>query len=131
MKTNFLILAAASLGLAAQTHNGELSAKVPFPFEMNGKQMPAGDYKLRYSADRPYASMSHLDSGNGFLFAVRKTSGVQMDRSVLIFSATANRYVLTAIGDKANSATMQLPTSRSAAEIAKAEVSRIAVVAAE
>lgn len=127
MKTNLLILAAASsLGLSAQ-----MTAKVPFAFEINGRQMPAGKYDLKASADLPYATFRHSDTGRGFLVVVGPSSAVKLNRSVLTFLSQPDRYILTTITDKTTGNAMPLPRGKAARETAKGEVTSIAVTVAE
>ena len=132
MKLTFLILAAAaSLGLAAQSGFPRMTAKVPFAFEMNGKQMPAGSYDLQYTSDRPYATVRHAATGRAFLFEVRKTSGVRLDRSAFSFDRRADRYILTAVSDRVTGYSIVLPRGRAAREMANNQVTSVAVTVAE
>ena len=132
MKLTFLILAAAaSLGLAAQSGFPRMTANVPFAFEMNGKQMPAGSYDLQYTSDRPYATVRHAATGRAFLFEVRKTSGVRLDRSAFSFDRRADRYILTAVSDRVTGYSIVLPRGRAAREMANNQVTSVAVTVAE
>ena len=133
MKLTILILAAAaSLGLAAQAAFPRMTVKAPFAFEMNGKQMPAGEYDLQYAAERPYATVRHAATGRAFLFEVRKTSGVQLNQSALTFTRTIlNRYILTAVSDRTTGNAIILPAGRAAKEMAASQVTSVAVTVAE
>ena len=132
MKLTFLILAAAaSLGLAAQSGFPRMTANVPFAFEMNGKQMPAGSYDLQYTSDRPYATVRHAATGRAFLFEVRKTSGVRLDRSAFSFERRADRYILTAVSDRVTGYSIELPRGRASREMANSQVTSVAVTVAE
>jgi len=134
MNLTFFILAAAvtSLGLAAETAFPRMTVNVPFAFEMNGKQMPAGDYELQYAAERPYATVRHAATGRAFLFEVIKTSGARLNQSVLTFTRTiSDRHILTAVSDKVTGNAIVLPRDRAAREMATSQVASVAVTVAE
>jgi hypothetical protein len=132
MKLNFLILfAAASLGLAAQTSYPKMTAQVPFPFEITGKPMPAGTYQLNYSADQPYATVRHVATGRGFLFDVRRGGGIRLDRSMLTYLVQGDRRVLASVTEIGTGNKIELPKSRAAKELTKAEAKSVAVTVAE
>ena len=132
MKLKAILIAAASvLGMSAQTASVDMEAKVPFAFEVNGRTMPAGEYSLHSEAPKTYATVKHAATGRGFLFEVRKTSGVRMERSVLVFDRRGDRFVLRAVADKQTGAAIDIPQSRGAGEAAVSAVSRIALTVAE
>ena len=132
MKLKFMIVeGAASLGLAAQSSYPQVTAEVAFAFEMNGRQMPAGNYALQYSAEGSYATIRHAETGRRFFFAFNNTSGVRLDQSVLTFLRHSDRYVLNAISDKANGNVINLPRGRAAKEMAKGEVTSVSATIAE
>lgn len=132
MKCNAIFfIGAAVFGLNGQTASVEMEAKVPFAFEVNGKGMPAGDYTLRTSATRSYATVKHAVTGRGFLFEVRPTAGVGIDRSALVFDRRGDRFVLNAVVDTRTGAAITIPQSRAARENQTSSVSRITLTAAE
>jgi hypothetical protein len=132
MKLRFLILAAAaSLGLAAQTIDPRMTAQVPFPFEITGRQMPAGKYHLDYSGGRSFATVRHAATGRAFLFDVRAGGGVQLSRSRLTFLVQGDRHVLAAISEFGTRNKIELPKSRAAKELMKAQVTSVAITVAD
>ncbi len=127
-KTAILTFAAACALSAAP---GDITANVPFPFEFNGKAMPAGNYQIRPSTDRHFLLAIHA-KGPMFLFAAEPTSGVTIAQSILQFQPAAGRYVLSAIVDKSTGAFMKLPVSRAAKEMtAQATPVTVPITAAE
>ena len=120
---------AAACALSAAP--GDITANVPFPFEFNGKAMPAGNYQIRPSTDRHFLVAIHA-KGPMFLFAAEPTSGVTIAQSILQFQPVAGRYVLSAIVDKSTGAFMKLPVSRAAKEMtAQATPVTVPITAAE
>lgn len=113
-KLSFLTLIAACALSAAP---GDITANVPFPFEFNGKAMPAGEYQIRASADRRYTMATHAN-GPTVLFATDPTSGVAIANSNLQFQTVGGRYVLTAFIDKSTGALRKLPVTRNVKETA-------------
>ena len=127
-KTIIFALAAACALSAAP---GDISANVPFPFEFNGKAMPAGKYTIRASADRHFHTAIHAN-GPMFMLAADPASGVSIAQSMMHFQSAAGRHVLTAFVDKSTGAFMKLPVSRAAKEMAaKATPVTVAITAAE
>ena len=113
-KASFLTFVAACALSAAP---GDVTANVPFPFEFNGKAMPAGKYQIRPSADRRYTMATHAN-GPTVLFASDPTSGVAISNSNLQFQPVDGRYVLTAFVDKNTGALRKLPVTRIVKETA-------------
>lgn len=113
-KFSFLtIIAACALSAAP----GDITANVPFPFEFNGKAMPAGKYQIRPSADRRYTMATHAN-GPTVMFASDPTSGVAISNSNLQFQPVGGRYVLTAFVEKSTGALRKLPVARNIKESA-------------
>jgi len=131
MKLKILILTAAALGLAAQTAPSNMTANVPFAFEVNGKPMPAGSYRLLHSKERPYATVRHTATGRAFLVVVKPAGGVRLERVALTFDNLANRYVLTSISDLAGGGSIPVPRSRATRELPASAVISVAVTIAE
>lgn len=56
MIRTFAMLIAAGAAITAQAYiaePGDLTVSIPFPFEAGQKQMPAGDYIVRFDANQP------------------------------------------------------------------------------
>ncbi len=107
MKTTFLILAAATLfGLAAESVN--------FPFEVNGKQMPAGKYLVHDAGTRHALRISEAKTGHSF-FVVGTTAN-SAAKTILNFNRYGDAYVLTSVTN--NGAVLTVPNSRRTIETA-------------
>ena len=132
MNTRLLILAAAAtLGLTAQSSTGKMTANIPFAFEVNGKQMNAGAYDVRYSKEQSFATVRHARTGNGFLFGVPPTSGVRLDHGVLHFEEHSKGQVLISVSDKGTGTAIRIPRTRAGNEMAKASAISIQLIAAK
>ena len=107
MKTTFLALAAATLfGLAAESVN--------FPFEVNGKQMPAGKYVVRDAGPRHALCISEAASGRSFYVVGTPASAAA--RTLLNFNRYGDAYVLTSVSN--NGTVFNVPKSGRAMEAA-------------
>ena len=107
MKTTFLILAAATLsGLAAESVN--------FPFEVSGKQMPAGKYVVRDAGPSHALRISEEKTGHGFFVVGPTAKGTA--KTMLNFNRYGDAYVLTSVTN--NGAVLNLPNSRRTTESA-------------
>ena len=107
MKTTFLILAAATLsGLAAESVN--------FPFDVNGKQMPAGKYLVHDAGTRHALRISEAKTGHSFFVA--GTTANSAAKTILSFSRYGDAYVLTSVIN--DGAVIPVPKSRRTVESA-------------
>ena len=109
MKTTFLILAAATLfGLAAES--------VPFPFDVNGKKMPAGKYEVRDAGTRHALRIVEASTGRTF-FVIGGSAN--WAKTMLNFNRYGDAYVLTSVTN--NGVLLTVPVSRRTSEVAMSE----------
>ena len=118
-----LVGALALVSLPAEA--GEISAKVPFSFEVNGKTLPPGTYSLS-NTDAALLVRSH---GSGvYVMATRLDSS---DRDAkLVFHKYGERYLLRQVW-MGTGAGRQLPQSREERELISAARSNGRLASAE
>lgn len=114
-----LMAAAAAMTMAAQSSAGRLLASVPFPFEVNGKAMPAGQYELvRPPQGKSVVIRNRVDSG----VRVAVLAGEAEHRrpsNELVFRKYGTRYFLGEIQYGGRNVAMRLPAARNERELAR------------
>lgn len=129
MKRNISLFAAAALGLAAQDAAKTISATVTFPFEVNGRELPAGKYEAVRQAHRPYIAIRNAASGKSFFVITPGARPNGSGKASLTFDRYGDRHVLTSIAD--SGAILTVPRSRRARELAKTNNPVTVVASAE
>jgi hypothetical protein len=114
-----ILAAAAAMSVAAQSSAGRLLASVPFPFEVNGKAMPAGQYELvRPPQGKSVVIRNRVDSG----VRVAVLAGEAEHRrpsNELVFRKYGTRYFLGEIQYAGRNVAMQLPAAKAERELAR------------
>ena len=118
MKTTLLMLAAMMTAMA-QGPGPRVVATIPFPFEVNGKAMPAGQYELvRPPQGKSVVIRNRVDSG----VRVAVLAGEAEHRrpsNELVFRKYGTRYFLGEIQYAGRNVAMQMAVTRNERELAR------------
>jgi hypothetical protein len=121
---NLAIAAMLSVMLVnAQSGMPSLRADIPFTFEMRGLSLPAGDYRVDFSADRGYVTVRSQE--NAAEAAMGLTIGVYPNRAKeiepkLVFNKYGDRYFLSQVWHP--SLVRELPKSKQERELVTSRV---------
>ena len=119
MRTGFrkaMVLAAGLLVFAGGTANAEgLRVKVPFPFVVEGRQFPAGEYRVQRDDTNPSIVFVRPENrhSTGMYVATIPASGHDPagDKPALIFKRDEKQYRLTDVWESADTG-HEVPGSR-------------------
>ena len=96
------MLAAALVGMLAGSARAEgiVEVKVPFPFDINGKQFAAGSYEIRTDA-QGVALIRGVDNKSACFVFTMRAAGVDPvgNQAALVFTPHEKEYRLTAVWD--------------------------------
>ena len=122
MLHKFLILAAAAaMSVAAQSSAGRLVAKVPFPFEVNGKAMPAGSYELvRPPQGKAVVIRSRVDPAMRVAVLAGEAE-YRRESNELVFRRYGTRYFLGEIQYAGRNVSVRMPVAKGERELARTE----------
>jgi hypothetical protein len=121
-RKSLLILAMLSLmaimgGASANAQDPQLTAYIPFAFNVGTSTLPAGDYALEPQGDGQYYWLIRNDQGKPAVFGLVTTEGTNEDWSAkLLFNRYGNTYFLSQIGYPGE--TYELPASPAERELA-------------
>jgi hypothetical protein len=114
-----ILAAAAAMSVAAQSAAGRLLASVPFPFEVNGKAMPAGKYELvRPPQGRSVVIRNRVDSGVR-VAVLAGEAAYRRESSELVFRKYGTRYFLGEIKYAGRNVAMQMAVTGNERELAR------------
>jgi hypothetical protein len=114
----------AGTSLEAQTMN--LHAVVPFAWQVNGRQLNAGDYRISKDGSTPVVTVRDTASGNATFLQILPASGHDT-ASRLVFHRYGDQYFLAAIVGT-NGATSKMPVSKAERAVQSEQPREMAIV---
>jgi hypothetical protein len=126
LTTTLVALAALAIVPAfAQSTNAHVT--VPFEFSAGQSLLPAGDYMIQniLSAGSGSARIESRDLSSGATVLTRMvTRDTDLDKSVLVFNRYGNAYFLSRIWLSGSELGLELPRTKSEAELARTALVR-------
>jgi hypothetical protein len=105
----FFTLAATS----AQAQTGPLEADIPFAFNVGGKTLPAGEYRVQQMGLTQNVIAVVSRSGKDAVLSLKNNvTGAEADKSALIFRRYGNHYFLARIVTAGATTGSALPMSK-------------------
>ena|SRR5215472_5385209 len=103
-------------GLHAQTMN--LAAEIPFDFQVGGKVLPAGDYRIQH-VDGMLKMRSQSGNEAAIVLTIAALAPKDAKDAVLLFNRYGDTYFLSKIWTPDSDIARQLPQSRTENELAR------------
>lgn len=117
-KSLFLALAAVC-GLSAQNLVAQMTANVPFPFELQGKTFAAGSYEVQRNTSPDLMTLRNTSTGETVMALVVSRDTKPNGKNALIFEKTGGVYYFRTIVEESSGLAYNAPKSRRQAETAK------------
>jgi hypothetical protein len=96
-RKTFLLAAAAAMTTAAQALPDRMTAKIPFPFEVNGIQMAAGRYEVKAGPAGKNLILRNEANGTAILTGVTGQDRDARDQAVFEFRKYGAAHFLSAV----------------------------------
>ena len=113
MKSTMLMGAALLMGIGANAQS--LKVSIPFPFEANGKSLPAGDYNIRMTSVNGGGVYAMRNMGNHDGVLLMGTHSITNSRyeTKLVFAQAVDGYYLQEVWDGSGARAVRSPHGRS------------------
>lgn len=122
--TLIMFLTATGLSSASAQTSGapEMTAKIPFAFNVGEKSFPAGEYAVRCTnpaSDRKVLRLTSKDGRSSILVSMNSIIGRSSDDARLVFNRYGDRHYFAQVWLAADNTGMQAPKSRGEKTTAK------------
>ena len=112
MKSTMLMGAALLMGIGANAQS--LKVTIPFPFEANGKSLPAGEYNIHTTSVNGGGvySMRNIANHDGVLLMGIHSIANSRSEAKLVFGQAVDGYYLQEVWDGTNARAVRSPHGR-------------------
>lgn len=112
MKSTMLMGAALLMGIGA--HAQSMKIAIPFPFEANGKSLPAGEYDVRMTSVNGGGVYTMRNIGNHDGVLLMGTHSIANNRyeAKLVFQQAVDGYYLQEVWDGSSARAVRSPHGR-------------------
>jgi hypothetical protein len=115
-KASMALGAVCLCGVALYAQTYQVSAKIPFSFHVGDAVVPAGEYQLGATGNKPILQLRSRTTGRGNFVTIKTgAENTEHRRSVLVFNRYGDAYFLSEIWDESGIGS-KVPTTKSEKE---------------